>query len=701
MELDVERLSSAFPAALASGIRTLFASLSSEQLAVVAMVPELGILVVGAAAGSGKTRVALAILVRLVAEARLARSSRRPLVPTFTRAARDELRDRLTGLLGNTGGCVLVTFEHLMRMALRETGLWDRGIWTRGQEVDWLIAEVGELLCGQLPNHFWWSGLRPQLDRVVDLIARGQVLEPEIAEFVLPAWERMRKEAERAGDLVEDGVGVLVVDYARDLASHLERHPGWLVGSVVIDEWQDCAPRHLAIPLVLAESLPVVGLGDENQAIMGFQGGIGDPRPLVIAAGLPVTDAALTTNYRSTVALCRAQGGLLAAHLGAAPDTPRPRPDAPAGAPPLQAVVATKAELYDALSYAICVSMEGAHWRAPEGRLKERLEVGLIAAIDRALEVTRASLGLDHVLVMVPSNAVGREFHDALHERGIPSHFDGRRTNPYEGQLASLATAWAHPPQPDIPFLLALPSLVTVLDALVEHDLVAPADALFRGAEFLADVAATRSLPGASLGEAIELAIATARSQGQLAPNDCAALERLEDYLGAWFQPPVPVDERLALLVAHLPLLATSVAVRDPVREPSTLTGWPLCFIRLVEEEVCPRGVGQVLGRWARVWERGTVPCERQPGEIELRTVHRSKGLTRSATFLVRAELIGRTRVSAFADSSARDTERLAQARLGYVAASRGELAHVELSLRRRGCFHSPTLPAWEYFGPS
>ena len=467
----------AFVEPYASRVRALFRSLSPEQHALVASDFAPGLLNVVAAAGSGKTRDALAILVRLIAEAKLAGSSGRPLAPSFTTAARDELMRRLVDLIGDTGGVGLVTFEHLMRAVLRETGLFDGRMWTRAQEVDWLAQEVGEDLCTRLADDFSYSRLSASLRAIVDRLVRDQPLDERVGEVVIPAWERMRTRARHEGYLLEDGVGKLVLAHAAELANYLMEERSWQVSHVLVDEFQDCAPRHLAIPLVVARAIPVIGLGDRFQGIMGFQGGLGDPEPIFAREHITIVHRHLAVNFRSTVALVEAQRGLLRV-LGAT-EFPVAAPGAATGTPPLYGIVDTEEALYDALAYGI-EALGLAGMRA-SSRSYAAIDPDLRAALDARLRTLAGRIARDDLLVMVPSNPIGQRADELLGNRGIPAAFDGRGVNPYEGLTARLAHAWLRQGRVRDPSA-RLHELSIVIECFVTFDVVsqAPSSKLWR-----------------------------------------------------------------------------------------------------------------------------------------------------------------------------------------------------------------------------
>jgi superfamily I DNA/RNA helicase len=159
-----------------------------------------------ALAGSGKTRVALAVIAYWLGLVGLGKVNGNVLAATFTVVAAIELAERVKDLLGSTKGVVIYTWEHLYRILLRSLGLWEGALWSREEEVRWLIGKVGGDILDQFPERVDHAGLSYLLDKAVDLIVRDQPLNSRLDRILRPAWDDMRAEAARQGAILEDGV---------------------------------------------------------------------------------------------------------------------------------------------------------------------------------------------------------------------------------------------------------------------------------------------------------------------------------------------------------------------------------------------------------------------------------------------------------------------------------------------------------------
>ena len=378
--------------------------LDPEQRAIVEH--DGGPLLVVAGPGAGKTRV----LTRAVAhriEAGL--PPERCLAVTFTRRARDELRDRLTALLGaEVGGPVTVaTFHGLGLLILREQGK------PLGLDADLKVAdektrqEVLRLLSArERPSALaariaaWKRAPAPSPGEVTDSPAAANpvVANPVSAHQAPDAVPRDDAELaalvarydaalrERSMVDLDDLVTLPTALLAGDAALAAEYRSRWT--DIFVDEYQDVdEQQYLLLRQLAAPGSRICAIGDPDQAIYGFRGGdvgyflrfqqdFGASAPgSAIAApdagvlgGPAATTVRLSRSYRSAPTIVRAAMQLIR------PGTLVPgrelipaRTDIPDGPVALQAV-ADEREEADAVASSIEKFLGGASFHALDTR---------------------------------------------------------------------------------------------------------------------------------------------------------------------------------------------------------------------------------------------------------------------------------------------------------------------------------------------
>lgn len=707
---ELERIAQVFEPPFREKVRELFASLSDEQRAALDGIFEPGPQRTIALAGTGKTRVALAVMVVWRGAVLQGKVTGNILVPTFTKVASRELVDRMEKTIGGTQGCVIGTFEHLFRQLLREFGGWEGGMWTRQEELNWLIRHVGRDLCEKLPKQFSYPSLQRRLDRLVDEMVRDQPIAEDVACMIAPAWEAMRYEADGKGDLLEDGVRCRIALRCEEFAWYLRHNEHWQIAIVLIDEDQDTSKGDAVIFVRLAGEVPVVTLGDQNQAIMSFRGGVGDIEPVFTEAGYTVRKRTLTTNYRSTVALVDGYDSLLRENGVSGPRATH-RQGAPAGTSPLLAVFLEQSAIAEAGAYALELAKGGSPQETPGSRYP-LLSSEYLSAVNRRLVPLAGGLEADDLLVIVPQNRIGHWLRGALHVRGFEVDFEGQRDSPYGGVLASLAVAWLNPPADLTAGSVFVERTQAVLEGYDLHQ-----GYLARGPMSTILKHVLRALherfglhgppqrvdPHGSLVALFD----EVASQSKITATHSEALTHIEAFTSSWLDPAPSTEERLEALIEMLPELA-SCRVPDEPRDGSAFDHyslhptWPRALARLVDEDVPPERAQEALRRWERKWQmadRDSPAAKKRCTEIK--TGHRSKGLTRKAIIAVRTDLIGTQHGEVSSNNSDARRERGdSDLALGYVIASRAAFVHIELCLLSPNRFHGASgLAAWEYIG--
>lgn len=707
---ELERIAQVFEPPFREKVRELFASLSDEQRAALDGIFEPGPQRTIALAGTGKTRVALAVMVVWRGAVLQGKVTGNILVPTFTKGASRELVDRMKKTIGGTQWCVIGTFEHLFRQLLREFGGWEGGMWTRQEEVNWLIHHIGRDLCEKLPKQFSYPRLQRDLDRLVDELVRDQPIEEDVACVIAPAWEAMRREADGKGDLLEDGVRHRIALRCEEFAWYLRHNEHWQIAIVLIDEDQDTSKGDAVIFVRLAGEVPVVTLGDQNQSIMGFRGGVGDIEPIFTEAGYTVRKRTLTTNYRSTIALVDGYDSLLRENGVSGPRATH-RQGAPAGTPPLLAAFLEESAIAEAVAYVLELVEGGSPQATFEGRYP-LLTSEYLSAVNRRLVPLTGGLEADDLLVIVPQNRIGDWLRGALHVRGFEVDFEGQRDSPYGGVLASLAVAWLNPPSDLTADSVFVERTQAVLEGYDLHQ-----GYLARGPMSTILKRVLRPLherfglhgppqPVDPHGSLVALFDEIA-SESKITATHREALARIEALTSSWLDPAPSTEERLEALTEMLPELA-SCRVPDEPRDGSAFDHhslhptWAGALARLVDDDVPPERAQEALRQWERKWQmadRDNTGAKKRCTEIK--TGHRSKGLTRKAIIAVRTDLIGTQRGEVSSNEpDARRESGDSDLALGYVIASRAEFVHIELCLLLPNRFHGASgLAAWEYIG--
>jgi len=651
-----------------------------------------GVLRVEALAGSGKTSVAVALIASWYrcTMRNGGVGSGRLLIPAFTRAAVKELNARLGRLMSveERARLIIGTFDSLLRKLLRDVGLLNDGnLVNRRRELDLLNYRLaGQLLAisGQNPRKLLTQG--------IEALGAGRSV-PALLEKVgfSEVWTHLLADVISNGCIPEDGIREVVSRNIGAITELLQRHPDWGVTHVLIDEDQDCSAGDLLLPLeVVRRGGGLVLLGDANQAIMSFRGGLGDVTSFLHSKNISVQTVTCTVNFRSTGALVRAQNAFRLDNRMTGPDALVPRRALGGLAPAV--IVAPDATSVVEFTYRLIRGLldgeVGSLDRARLGNnemLQEQVmnwrggKTGAVAAKD---------IGL-----LVPVNQVGKELDRALKERGINTRFERAPSNPYRGGIAELAIAWLTKHDRGDDLVTRMNQILILSDALGkwfppgEKSECIQASAKFRRAyiERFGDPSVTN----------IDC-VSTAWECFAVIHNEDSSsrgIARLERLLSSFQSGGDDTCGRLESLSEILPGLRVTSSIRGKgpvvIGQHGSL---PVAF-RLLMDKKCPaEEVSNILDRASVQFDQSD-PAEQDENVVVLRTIHRSKGLGFKAVIVVRSDLIGQKHARRPFEESNHDCC------VAYVAATRATSEHYEIALDKPNRFHQHQLDGWRYFG--
>ena len=276
-----------------------------------------------AAAGSGKTRVAIERTARLI------KQKQPVLLLTFSAAAAESIRARLFTLTGGLEGARVYTYHGLALLLLRRYGAaadlpTDFDLLTPTEEARFLRRLLAQTF-----------GIEGQEDfastagRIVDLFHRLRT-EHRLEDFPqraadLSGWpadgfrvflEALAEEKQRLGvlafeDLIEQAPRVLATKGARAWVEENVRF-------VIVDEYQDTSAiqERMLTALVPGKTPNLMAIGDPNQAIYGWRGAGRDTFERFLARYPNATVYALRKNYRSQAAILKAAEAAIAPLYG-------------------------------------------------------------------------------------------------------------------------------------------------------------------------------------------------------------------------------------------------------------------------------------------------------------------------------------------------------------------------------------------------
>ncbi|HMD67504.1 MAG TPA: ATP-dependent helicase [Chitinivibrionales bacterium] len=294
-------------------IGTIVAGLNPEQAAAVAA-PVGAPLLVLAGAGCGKTTVLTRRIAFLAGEFCPADAV---LALTFTRAAAREMAERVAAFAkvnAGSGPPLITTFHaYCLRLLLWKSngaplytrlGYRERPRLVSGKRRLQMIAEACTreerlLLCADVLE-------------LSALLARRAVFNPgapgtpDLEAVVLDIERRYARAKKEAGlwDFSDFIAGALEL-----MDNHVQAASGFLsrFRAVLVDEFQDTNPAQIRLlEKIIVPAIPLFAVGDDDQAIYGFQGA---DRAAVLEFGARFPGAGilkLQTNYRSTPAILSA-----------------------------------------------------------------------------------------------------------------------------------------------------------------------------------------------------------------------------------------------------------------------------------------------------------------------------------------------------------------------------------------------------------
>ncbi|OGR13740.1 MAG: hypothetical protein A2341_20525 [Deltaproteobacteria bacterium RIFOXYB12_FULL_58_9] len=275
-------------------------SLNKPQLD--AVLHDDGPLLVLAGAGSGKTRV---IIYRIARMLRDGVPPERILGVTFTNKAAREMRERLTALAGPCGKDVLLsTFHSLALRILREEPEHV------GLEAGFCIYDTGDQmgLLREFMRHMHVADRRLDVQRVLELILRTKRERKKKVEirydddYEIAAYELYDRYIAQmlAFNAVDFDDLILKAQDALDVPEVRER---WSqrFHYLLVDEYQDTSPDQLALLKALAgERRNVCVVGDDDQSIYGWRGAAADNILNFSRQFGRAKEVVLDQNYRST-----------------------------------------------------------------------------------------------------------------------------------------------------------------------------------------------------------------------------------------------------------------------------------------------------------------------------------------------------------------------------------------------------------------
>lgn len=273
-----------------------------------------GPLLVLAGAGSGKTRVIISRIARLIAEGV---APAQILAVTFTNKAAKEMRERLALMAGQAAVQVrLCTFHALGLSILREEHE------AAGLKKHFAIYDTADLMgvVRELTRQGQLADRRLDVQRLLDHLQaakRAGLAEVPLQwgdDYELAAYDlypRYLAQMRAFGaidfdDLILRSTRVLAQPDVAARWRHRFAH-------VLVDEYQDTSPDQLALMQSLVPAGGnVCAVGDDDQAIYAWRGAAADNIGAFVRAFPGAKQVILTANYRSTAAILSAANAVIA-----------------------------------------------------------------------------------------------------------------------------------------------------------------------------------------------------------------------------------------------------------------------------------------------------------------------------------------------------------------------------------------------------
>ncbi|HLM72920.1 MAG TPA: UvrD-helicase domain-containing protein, partial [Polyangiaceae bacterium] len=282
-----------------------------------------GPLLIVAGPGTGKTKTIVHRIARLVRASGV--SPRSIMAVTFTNKAADEMRERLTNLLGADAARLLVMTFHALGQKLVSAHAAELGLPTAFGIADEEAAQ--RALTQALKDATSELSVKEARQRIS--WAKAHLVEPSDADAdispVYVAYERRLREAALVDfdDLVRYAVRLLEASpTARAFAEERAKH-------LFVDEYQDVnfAQYRLVRALAPADERPsICAVGDPDQAIYEFRGASPSYFQRFADDYADATTVVLSTNYRSSASIVRAATLVIEGSPGRARRPLAPRP---------------------------------------------------------------------------------------------------------------------------------------------------------------------------------------------------------------------------------------------------------------------------------------------------------------------------------------------------------------------------------------
>lgn len=239
---------------------------------------EGGPLLVLAGAGSGKTRVLTCRVAYLVRD--LGVNPRRIMAVTFTNKAAEEMKRRVSGLIGGDVGLAWIgTFHSMCARILRLEASW--GWWTPGysiyDEADQLdLIKESMKRGGVAVSTFAPRAILSAISGAKDRLLTADAYAAEAADYFTECVSKVYREYERRlmdsnaldfDDLIMRAVELLkgnrpVLDAYSDRFQH-----------VLVDEYQDTShAQYVLVNLLSSAHRNICVVGDDDQSIYGWRG---------------------------------------------------------------------------------------------------------------------------------------------------------------------------------------------------------------------------------------------------------------------------------------------------------------------------------------------------------------------------------------------------------------------------------------------
>lgn len=278
-----------------------------------AVLHESGPLLVLAGAGTGKTRVIIYRIVRLIRDGT---APERILGLTFTNKAAGEMRERLTRMIGRSASAVRLSTFHALGLELVR-----RDPVAAGLRPGFCIYDTADQmgLVRELMRQVRVADRRLDAHRVLDIILktkRARLAQVQLDwgdDYELAAYDLYPRYVAqmRAFNAVDFDDLILL---AQNILNVTELRQQWrdTFDHFLVDEYQDTSPDQLHIVRSLCgEAQNVCAVGDDDQSIYSWRGAAAS-NILAFAKHFPgAKEVILDQNYRSTASVLSAANAVI------------------------------------------------------------------------------------------------------------------------------------------------------------------------------------------------------------------------------------------------------------------------------------------------------------------------------------------------------------------------------------------------------